>query len=312
MPGETELDLHQTDHTEATKAPDPGLEAQEHDRLSRRRFLIGGGLSLAGLTVYGTEIARHELDIVRREIRIEKLPAAFDGFQIAQLSDIHLEEYTEDLFLKIAIKVTNSLKPDMVLLTGDFISEGPRPHSFAIEVMGRCGELLRGLDVPLRYAVLGNHDSKVSPPAVLAGLRENGITPLVNQFVRIERGGEHLWLSGLDDIGVGHPDLDLAIPRQLDAPLLMMFHEPDFFNKLVRHPRGSLVDLAFCGHTHGGQVRLPFLPPLSLPPMGKLYPEGLYRFNGAQLYVNRGLGTVGIPMRLNCPPEITLMTLRRA
>lgn len=312
MPGDTELDLDPTDHTRVAETPAADHGRPEPEALSRRKFLIGGGLSLAGLTVYATEIARHELDVVRREIRIENLPVSFDGFQIAQLSDIHLEEFTEDFFLKIAIETTNSLKPDMVLLTGDFISDGPRPDSFSIEVMGRCGDLLGGLKVPLRYAVLGNHDSKVSAPAVLAGLRENGITPLVNQFVRIERGGEHLWLSGLDDIGMGHPDLDLAVPRQLDAPLLLMCHEPDYFNTIVRHPRGSLADLVLCGHTHGGQIRLPFLPPVHLPPLGKLYAEGLFRFNGSQLYVNRGLGTVGIPMRLNCPPEITLLTLRRA
>ncbi len=309
MAGKLEFDQHLS---EDMKAATQGLDGSDSGSLSRRRFLVGGGVSLAGLILYATEIARHEIDIVRREIRIRQLPEAFDGFRIAQLSDIHLEEYTEAFFLGRAVRVTNALRPDMVLLTGDFISDRPRAHTFAIEAMGRCGELLGGLEAPLRYAVLGNHDVGVSSPAVLASLRENGVTPLVNQFVRLERGGEHIWLSGLDDAAMGHPEVDVAVPRQLDRPLLMMCHEPDYFDTIVRHPRGSLADLVLSGHTHGGQVRLPFLPPLTLPPMGKKYPEGLFRFADSQLYVNRGLGTVELPVRLNCPPEITLLTLRRA
>jgi uncharacterized protein len=89
-------------------------------------------------------------------------------------------------------------------------------------------------------------------------------------------------------------------------------HEPDFADHVVRHPRFPLIDLMLSGHSHGGQVRLPFLGPLILPPMGKKYVEGLFQFGHMQLYVNRGLGTVGLPFRLNCPPELTHITLVRA
>jgi predicted MPP superfamily phosphohydrolase len=91
-----------------------------------------------------------------------------------------------------------------------------------------------------------------------------------------------------------------------------MAHEPDYADTVMAHPRGHLVDLMLSGHSHGGQIRLPFLGPLILPPLGEKYPEGHYRFNRMQLYVNRGIGTVGLPFRLNCPPEITVITLQSA
>jgi uncharacterized protein len=279
---------------------------------TRRRFLTGTGLALAGLTVYAAEIARHELDLVHRDIHIARLPDAFHGFRIAQLSDIHLEEFTEDAFLKYAIHRINALQPDMVVLTGDYFSAGPRPYKFAFQAAARCGELLRNLQCPLRYAILGNHDVNVSSQVVLEALSGNGITTLVDQLVPIERHGQRLWLSGLRDAGTGNPDLDRAVPTPLDAPLLILCHEPDFADTILRHPHAGRADLILSGHTHGGQIRLPFLPPLVLPPMGMKYVEGLFRLHHTQLYVNRGLGTVGVPFRFDCPPEITAITLQPA
>jgi predicted MPP superfamily phosphohydrolase len=91
-----------------------------------------------------------------------------------------------------------------------------------------------------------------------------------------------------------------------------MAHEPDYADVVLQHPRGQLVDLMLSGHTHGGQIQLPFIGPMVLPPLGKLYPEGLFHLQHMQLYVNRGIGTVGLPFRLNCPPEITVHTLNLA
>ena len=280
-------------------------------RFDRRKFLLGAGLAAAGMTIYPLEIARHELDLVRKDIRIRRLPEAFHGFRVVQLSDIHLEEFTEDFFLKYAVSRINHLRPDMVLLTGDFVSDGPRNQRIARNAAYRCGEILSTLECPLRFASLGNHDVNVGAAVVLEALSTNGITTLVDQVVPIERDGQRIWLSGLDD-GTRWPNLDRGIPKYIDAPLLLMIHEPDVTDRIMRHPRSSSVDLIFSGHTHGGQVRIPFLPPLSLPPLGKKYVEGLFRFNETQLYVNRGLGTVEIPIRFNCPPEITEITLQPA
>jgi predicted MPP superfamily phosphohydrolase len=280
--------------------------------LTRRRFLSGAGIAAMGAAFYPLEISRHELEIVHKEIRIRRLPEAFHGYRIVQLSDIHLIEFTEEFFLKYAVSHINQLAPDMVLLTGDFVSEGPRDkHRIARNAAYRCGEILSALNCPVRYACLGNHDVNVGSDVVRDALTMHDVNLLVDQVVPIERDGSRIWLSGLNDGNVG-PNFDRGIPRYIDAPLLLMIHEPDITDHIMRHPRANLVDLILSGHTHGGQVRLPFLPPLALPPLGKKYVEGLFRFNETQLYVNRGLGTVELPVRFNCPPEITHITLQPA
>jgi hypothetical protein len=119
----------------------------------------------------------------------------------------------------------------------------------------------------------------------------------------------------VDDPFEGHPDPELAIPVAIrnvaNEPVVLMCHAPDYVDDLVATPAGRAVDLVLSGHTHGGQVRVPLIGPLTLPPLGKKYVEGWFQFGATQLYVNRGLGTVGLPFRFDCPPEIALMTLRR-
>jgi hypothetical protein len=290
----------------------PGFTPPQPSRFTRRSFLIGTGVTAAGLAFYSGEIARHELDIVNRPIAITNLPIAFNGYRIVQISDIHLDEYTEPFFLERIVQKVNALIPDVVLLTGDFITHGSLTFIAGGHAIRRCAEILTTLAAPLRYAVLGNHDVTFNAPVVINALNAHGTPVLVNQNVPIERNGARLWLCGVDDPGTSHPNLDLAIPEKPDGPVLLMAHEPDYADDVIAHPRGHLVDLMLAGHSHGGQVRLPFVGPLILPPMGLKYPEGHYRFNQMQLYVNRGIGTVGLPFRLNCPPEITLLTLNPA
>jgi hypothetical protein len=281
-------------------------------RFTRRNFILGAGTTAAGLALYSGEIARHEIDIVQRPIAIHNLPDPFHGYRIAQLSDIHLDEYTEPFFLERIVHKVNALSPDLVLLTGDFVTHGSLTFIAGRHAIHRCAEILTSLTAPLRYACLGNHDVAYDAPAVIESLTANGTPVLVNQYLAIERSGARLWLCGVDDPGTSHPDLDLTIPSKPDAPVILMAHEPDYADTVIAHPRGPLVDLMLSGHSHGGQIRLPFLGPLVLPPLGEKYPEGHYRFNQMQLYVNRGIGTVGLPFRLNCPPEITLITLNPA
>jgi uncharacterized protein len=290
----------------------PGNTPPQPSRLTRRSFLIGTGTVAAGLALYAGEIARHEIDIVHRPIAITNLPDPFHGYRIVQLSDIHLDEYTEPFFLERIVHQVNALAPDLVLLTGDFITHGSLTFIAGGHAVRRCAEILATLTAPLRYAILGNHDVSFSAPLVIEALTNHGTPVLVNQHLPIERTGARLWLCGVDDPSASHPDLDLTLPAKPDGPVLLMAHEPDFADHVIAHPRGSLVDLMLAGHSHGGQVRLPFLGPLILPPMGEKYPEGHYRFNRMQLYVNRGIGTVGLPFRLNCPPEITVITLQPA
>lgn len=266
----------------------------------------------AGMALYAGEIARHELEVVEISIPIRNLPSAFHGFRMVQISDMHLEEFTEPIFLEHVVHRINELSPDLVLLTGDFVTHGALTYVAGAPAAKRCAEILSKITCPLRYGCLGNHDVAAGAFPVIKALEAHGIPVLVNQYVSIERNGDHLWLCGLNDPATAAPDLNLAVPETPDAPVILMAHEPDYADTVIAHPRGHLVDLMLSGHSHGGQIRFPIVGALVLPPMGTKYPEGHYRFEQMQLYVNRGIGTVGLPFRLNCPPEITVHTLQPA
>lgn len=279
--------------------------------ITRRSFLIGASAAGLSLATYAGTHGRHELEVTERTLAIRKLPDAFVGFRFVQLSDIHLEEYTEPSFLQHAVRVINNLKPDLVLITGDFVSRGPATDRVAWRAAGVAAEILSELKAPQRFACLGNHDVSVGAGHVIDPLRAHGTPILIDSYVPIERGGDYIWLSGTDDAGTRDPDLNLAVPAAPLKPVILMCHEPDFVDHVVRHPRFPYIDAMLSGHTHGGQVRLPAIGPLILPPMGKKYIEGAFQFAHMELYVNRGLGTVGLPLRLNCPAEITHFTLQR-
>jgi predicted MPP superfamily phosphohydrolase len=283
----------------------------QFSRISRRKFLIGSGAAAASLAVYAGEIARHEIDIVDRPIPIRNLPNPFHDFRILQVSDFHLDEYTEPFFLERIVNRINGLNPDCVVLTGDFVTVGALT-AIVRNTAPRCAEILSAIACPLRYAILGNHDVGFSSSLVTDALQARGIPVLTNRSLPIELGGSRILICGVDDPATSTPDLNLAVPAHPQCPVLLLAHEPDYADTVIRHPRFPLIDLMLAGHAHGGQIRLPGLGPLVLPPMGKKYPEGLFRFGQMQLYVNRGIGTVGLPFRLNCPPEITILTLKPA
>jgi predicted MPP superfamily phosphohydrolase len=264
------------------------------------------------MALYAGEIARHELDIVQQPIAITNLPSAFQNYRIVQISDMHLEEFTEPSFLEHVVRQVNNLAPDLVLITGDFITHGAFTYTAGAYAANRCAEILSAITCPLRYGCLGNHDVAAGAHIVMDALDFHGIPILVNQHLPIERNGSRIWVCAVHDPETGAPNLDLTLPTNPDGPVILMAHEPDYADTVAVHPRGHLVDLMLSGHSHGGQVKFPIVGALILPPMGTKYPEGHYRFQQMQLYVNRGLGTVGLPFRLNCPPEITVFTLRTA
>jgi predicted MPP superfamily phosphohydrolase len=242
--------------------------------------------------------------------------------RIVQLSDIHMDDYTEPFFLRHVIDRVNSIKPDVVFLTGDFVTaklgwqNDPKIawREFARGAAWQCAGLLKRLECKALYAVLGNHDCGVGAKEVSAALAANGVTVLRNANVPIERAGARIWLAGLDDPLEGHADPDLAIPPSIsnvpNEPIILLCHAPDYADRLLTHPASQAVGLMLSGHSHGGQIRLPFLGALVLPPMGRKYIQGWFRLGDLQLYVNRGIGTVGVPFRFDCPPEITVLTLR--
>lgn len=292
----------------------PGLAPNQ--QITRRRFFKTGLCGAAGLAFYSGEVERHWIEVTRRDVALRGLPAAFDGLKVVQLSDIHLEEFTEPFLLEDAVRHINQIAPDVVLLTGDFVSYELLSRKRTVGAAWKCAELLRALKCPQVFASMGNHDVMVGESEVTSALAAQRIPVLKNAFVPLDRRGDRVWIAGLDDPLLGTPDLDRTIPQFLPAkqhePVLLMCHAPDYMDQVMRHPSGSSIGLALSGHTHGGQVRLPLIGAMQLPPGGRKYVEGFFRFGNTQLYVNRGLGSVGLPFRFDCPPEITAFTLRRA
>lgn len=257
---------------------------------------------------------RHNLQICQRTIRLRRLPEAFHGLRIAQISDIHYDQFTEAYFVREVVGRINALSPDVVLLTGDFVTGGPLPLSFGIRACHPCAEILNGIQTPHRFASLGNHDALVGWEVVVDALKAYSIPTLVNSYLPFERDGSRLWFAGVRSSLEDVPDLNAAIPRQAapNEPIILLAHEPDYALEVVK--RAPQVDLMLSGHTHGGQIHLPFLgtPRAMLPRLGRRFIQGHFNVGPLQLYVNRGIGTVKLPMRFLCPPELTLITLEPA
>ncbi|MFZ0518331.1 MAG: metallophosphoesterase [Acidobacteriaceae bacterium] len=288
-----------------------GVAEDSKHPITRRRFLQLSGLGAAGLLVYSGEFERHDLQITHRTVELKRLSPALDGLRIAQVSDIHYEQYTEPSFVRRVVEEVNRIAPDLVVFTGDYVSEGPLPQAFGAKSSYPCAEILSAITCPQRWSVLGNHDTRVNPTMVTDALEIHGLPVLANKHIPFERNGARIWIAGVKDIGLSDPDLHLAAPQGLQTatePVILLAHEPDYADRVVKH---GGVDLMLSGHSHGGQVRLPLIGALYTPPLGRKYVEGLFHLqNDLQLYVNRGIGTVGVPFRLDCRPELTLITLR--
>ena len=287
-------------------------------RLTRRR-LLAIGLSSAAAAAFGA-VGDHgfretrELSLKEVLIPVHQLPHAFDGFTIAQLSDFHYHPLFTAKAISDAVHLVNQLHPDIVVLTGDFVTVpdfGPR-HQTKLEIQTQaepCAELLSQL-CPKQgiFAVLGNHDQRGQPAVVTESLRSRGIRVLRNQAAPLELRGSRVWLAGVDDVLEGAADLSRAlhdIPR--NETTILLAHEPDFADYVAAYP----VSVQLSGHSHGGQIRLPFFGPPYLPELARKYPWGVRRIGELNLYTNCGLGTIKLPIRLNCPPEVTLIRLTR-
>ena len=289
-------------------------EAAIHKKLTRRKFLQRATLAGAfavGLAGYSSLIEPNEVDVTRLELKVRSLAAVFDGFKIALLSDFHFGPYTGEREISAVVRAANQLQPDAMALLGDFVTEPMTGDSRSgAKKAEPCARVLAGLRSRLgTFAVLGNHDYATDPEFVADALKSHGITLLRNANCRIEQDSQGLWMVGVNDVDFGSAGLDQAltgVPPK-DTKMLLV-HEPDFADQSSQYG----IDMQFSGHSHGGQVRIPGVRPLWLPPLAKKYYDGYYRVRQMQLYTNRGIGTVGVPFRLFCPPEITLVTLRAA
>jgi predicted MPP superfamily phosphohydrolase len=233
-------------------------------------------------------------------IWLDALPGAFHGLRIVQISDIHHGLFLPKEWLSQAVRQANRLKPDIIALTGDFVTYSKRNIRPAAELLGRL-RARYGV-----YAVLGNHDFRVDPAAVTAALRGQGIDVLRNRHVSLRFGGETLYLAGVDDYGYG-ADLRGAmrgVPR--GAATVLLAHNP----RVIHLASRNNVSLVLSGHTHGGQVNLPLLGTVyGRSPERLRYKIGWDRMGMTQIYVSRGIGTIVLPWRLRCPAEITHLEL---
>ncbi len=281
---------------------------------TRRKFLITAGMVAAGTLALGEDSVLREPnqpELVKVEMALPRLPAAFDGFRIAQLSDFHYDAVFSVVPIRAAIEMVNQISPDLVVLTGDFVTASywkpRRADRNSARVAGPCASLLSGLRSRLgSVAVLGNHDVHTDPDFVTEALHAHGIMVLRNGSRAFEQDGARLWFCGLDSLD-GRPNLGVAmrgIPSH--EAVILLVHEPDFADTAFRYA----FDLQLSGHSHGGQIWLPGIGAPWLPPFARKYPRGQYQVGPLPLYTNIGLGTIRLPVRLNCPPEVTLVTLR--
>ena len=275
-------------------------------RNSRNPGQLGIALNLTGIPRPvelrdATRIATCRVVIEKHPIRISRLPAAFEGFRIALFSDIHLYPFTPIQVVSDAVALANSFQPDLVILAGDFVWHDVEAVFDLVPVLSRLNSTAG------TFAVLGNHDHRKGPQIVTQALNQAGIRLLTNDGIILQRGNDSIYLAGIDSAWGGAPEPDAAWQnRRGDLATIVAVHEPDYIKDLVvRFP----VDLQLSGHSHGGQVRLPVVGPLVLPPMGEIYDMGLYRVENAQLYTTRGIGTIHVKARFNCPPEVTAITL---
>ena len=240
------------------------------------------------------------LAIERQEIYLRRLPKSLDRLRIVHLSDFHYGPLTNSKHLERAVKAANDLRADLIALTGDYISHDRSYAAPCAELVGRL-RARHGV-----YAVLGNHDHWTDAALITDLFRAEGIGVLVNQGMRVDLHTASFWLAGVDDKMVGLEDLPLALAGSHDDELkLVLAHNPIILRRAAR----ARVDLVLSGHTHGGQVTLRSEKSRSGRPRRRML-RGLGRRAETQIYVTRGLGTVVVPIRYGCPPEVSLLELR--
>jgi predicted MPP superfamily phosphohydrolase len=276
-------------------------------RNSRKTFKkMAAGAALIGAMglVYAREIEPRWIEVKSVELTLPRLAPEFDGYRIVQIGDLHLDDWTNPAWLTRIVKLVNGQRPDLIAIMGDFASYSTRCLD-AERLVGALRDLRTADGV---VAVLGNHDYTTDANWIRTCLQKGGVTELSNAVHTLRRGGAELHIAGLDDLMEGHSRLDRILEElpEMGAAILLA-HEPDSADASAATGR---FDLQLSGHSHGGQVGVPFLRRLVLPPFSQRYVSGLYRVGDMLLYTNRGLGFIRLRLRFLCRPEITVIILR--
>lgn len=282
--------------------------------ISRREFLkllgyfsLTGAAALMGGLEYAARVEPGWLDITNLPLRLRRLSPAFSGFRIAQISDIHMGGWMNRERLDKVVQAALEQSPDVIAITGDFLLG----RGWDEDRQDALEELSAGLkplsDSISTLAVMGNHDYWTDPKKIRQRLRGLGIKVLSNSVHSLRRGNEFLHICGMDDVYEGRDRMDQLLSRLPDeGAAVLLCHEPDYADTSAATGR---FDLQISGHSHGGQVIIPFMGPIRTPQHGRKYPLGLCQVQNMWEYTNRGVGMARLPLRFNCRPEITVYTL---
>jgi predicted MPP superfamily phosphohydrolase len=279
--------------------------------LERTAGVVTASPFVAG--TYGLFYGRLNLETTVQRIKLALLPKAMDGFRIAQLSDIHIGPFMPGEEIRRYVAIANALKPDLIVLTGDFVTFDPNTQRAVVDA-------LSGLRAPFGvYGCLGNHDAWAGVQSSITELFRSAGVRIRQERVAIGPANDSFNLVGVDFQSprafgpskavarlLGNIEHGLLLPDHVN---ILLSHNPDTFDRAAEMG----IDLSLAGHTHGGQVALEFIDPEIAPSrLVTPYVSGLFQKPGGQLYVNRGIGTIGVPIRIGAPPEITVFELKRA
>ncbi|MEO8285521.1 MAG: metallophosphoesterase [Chloroflexota bacterium] len=276
--------------------------------VSRREFLklatrltAGATIAAAGGLGYTTNVEPYWIDLQPVSLTLPRLQSPFHAYRVAQISDLHLGDWLKRSQLEQVVSLVNGQKPDLIAMTGDFVSSlTPTIVSDLVEVLSR----LKAPDGVV--AVLGNHDYWTDASVIRQVIKESNIVNISNDVYTLRRNGAEFHIAGVDDIWEKQDRLDSVMSKlPAQGAALLLAHEPDFADTSAATGR---FDLQLSGHSHGGQVVMPFAGPLRLPPYGLKYPSGLYQIGNMLQYTNRGIGMIRPHVRFNCRPEVTLFT----
>jgi predicted MPP superfamily phosphohydrolase len=276
--------------------------------LTRRQFLSGLAaaplVAVSATAAYASLIAPYNYEVTETDVFIRGLPERFEGFRITQLTDVHHSRIVGIEEVRRVVALAQTTKPDLIALTGDYTTTYRR-------FIDPCAEALGALNAPEGvWAVLGNHDHYTDPELTARALERSHIAVLKNANTAVRRGPDAIQLAGIDDWSWAAEDWTRAFyGTSGKIPTVLLSHQPI----VLDHQEAQKASLILSGHTHGGQINLPFIgAPARFASQDLKYPSGLFKHGQTQLYVSRGTGVIGLPVRLGVRPEVAVLHLRRA
>jgi uncharacterized protein len=264
------------------------------------KILLMGCALIFLVSIYVHKIEPNWLEVTQIDVGLPKLDRAFDGYRIVQITDLHAGDGIDRAQLERVVATVNAQTPDLIVITGDLVSRLPRQHVELLDTLARLHPRDRTL------SVLGNHDVYNDPTPIRVAIQQAGIILLENTIYTIQRDLATLHIAGVGDVFAQQARLDRVLAQlPPTGAAIMLAHEPDFADDTAATGR---FGLQLSGHSHGGQIRIPFYGGY-LPEYARKYPLGRYQVGNMIQYTSRGIGMIKLYARFNCRPEISVFTL---